>query len=425
MSYDTTRDAEQLRLLDDSITDFINRYNNSSGPANGPRQTVFLFPGGMASKLKRATAPYVDGVSGLQTFSYDAVWLEPDTIVWPAGVLDLKMTKVGSGKYRDKGDRIVVADGAVGFLGCTPYVGFTAWCVLKGLDYFVFGWDWRRRLEHSGRFFVRKFLPHFQERVKNECNNADPLVNFSLIGHSAGGMIVNWILRKQHPNVRNMRLAITVAAPFYGYSGQVHRWFEGQPPFNGPLGIFKKSVIKLICSFPACYTWMFLDEGTFNDNQVALAADQAFPLLNYPSMDATTANLRADPYNPQTNGNRSRYPAASVTGFDATELDHGKKLVRYLASSLDPPLAAKFINIRGNNNAGNTPGSTKWDWVPPTDPSPIADGAGVPGDGTQPGWTARHVGAGNVITVAGPDVEHMFTMNSPKTLGKLAAVLGV
>ena len=425
MSYDTTRDAEQLRLLDASIDQFVDRYNNSSGPANGPRQTVFLFPGGMASRLKRATQPYDPAASGPQTFAYETIWLKPETFVWPAEVLALTMHKVAPAKYRDKGDRLVVADGAVKFLGCTPYVGFTLWCALKGLDYFVFGWDWRRRLEHSGNFFVKKFVPHFQTRVMNECNGADPLANFSLIGHSAGGMIVNWILRRQHPNVANMRLAITVAAPFYGYAGQVHRWFEGQPPFNGPFDTLKKRMIKMICSFPACYAWMFMDEQTFIDNQAALAADAAYPLASYPSTDKTAPLVVADPYNPQLKGAKSRYPAPSATGFDAAELKHGKKIVRYLASALDPALAAKFVNIRGDNTAGNTTGSTTWDWVPPPEPSPIADGPGVPGDGTQPGWTARHVGAGTVITVHGPDTEHMFIMNSPTTLGVLGGVLGV
>jgi hypothetical protein len=430
MSYDTTRDSEQLRVIDPSIDEFIERYNNSSGPATGTRQTVFLFPGGMACTLKRATKSYVDGTSTPQTFTYDTVWLKPETIVWPVDVLDLKMTKVAPGKYRDKADRIIVADGAVGYLGCTPYLGFTIWCKLKGLDYFVFGWDWRRRLEDSGTFFVKKFLPHFQARVMSECNNADPLENFSLIGHSAGGMVVNWILRKGDANVANMRRAITVATPFYGYTSQVHRWFEGQPPFNGLADVFKNGIIKVICSCPACYAWMFLDEKkTYTQNKVALAADPKYPLLTYPSVDKLTGVV-ADPYSPQTNGTLSRYPAPSATGFDATELAHAKKLVRYLASSLDPSLAAKFINIRGDTTANDTAGSTKWAWVPPTDPSPITDGVGVPGDGTQPAWSARHVGladafSSNVITVKGTSVEHMFTMNSPKTLGALAGVLGV
>lgn len=202
MSYETTRDAEQLRVIEHSIDDFIDRYNNSSGPAKGPRQTIFLFPGGTGSRLKRATAPYVDGATGVQMFTYDDVWVTPTTVL--GGARDLKMTKVAGGKYRDKGNRIVVADGDVNLLGCGVYDGFTAWCDRKGLDWFVFGWDWRRRLDHIGAFFLNKFLPHFKARVQNGCNNADPLVNFSLTGHSAGGMVVNWILRKNHPNGANL-----------------------------------------------------------------------------------------------------------------------------------------------------------------------------------------------------------------------------
>ena len=425
MSYDGTRNSEQLRVTDPSIDAFIERYNNSSGPAAGARQTVFLFPGGMACKLKRAKKRYLDGVSTTQTFGYATIWLNPETLVWPSDVLDLKMTKVAPGKYRDKSNRIIVPDGAVGYLGCTPYLGFTTWCEQKGLDYFVFGWDWRLRLEHSGRFFVERFLPYFQARVKDGCNNADPLVNFSLIGHSAGGMVVNWILRENHANVANMRLAITVSTPFYGYTSQVHRWFEGQPPFNGLADAFKDDIIETLCSFPACYTWMFLEEQTVADNQIALANDPEYPLLSYPSTDKTMGGP-ADPYNPQTKGALVRYPGVN-SGFDEDELDHAKQLVRYLASELDPALAAKFINIRGDTNANDTAGSTTWDWVPPTDPSPIADGADVPGDGTQPAWTARHVGlaAANVITVKGADVEHVFSMNSPATLNALAGVLGV
>lgn len=429
MSYDTTRDSEQLRAIDPSIDDFIDRYNNSSGLADGSRQTVFLFPGGMASALRRATKPYVDGISSPQTFAYETVWLTHDNIVW--GVPELRMTKVAPGKYRDKDDCIIVADGEVKYLGCTPYIGFTIWCNLKGLDYFVFGWDWRRRLEHSGKFFVKKFLPYFQDRVKTGCNNADPLASFSLVGHSAGGMVVNWLLRQSpnYPTLATMRLAITVSTPFYGYAGQVHRWFEGQSPFNGLLDSLKQETIKVICSCPACYTWMFLDEYTYNQNKVALAADPKYPLATYPSVDKSTGAV-ADPYNPQTNGNRSRYPAPSATGFDPDELAHARNLIRYLASSLDPELAAKFVNIRGDTTANDTIGSTTWDWVPPTDPSPIANGAGVPGDGTQPAWTARHVGLagafpGNVVTVTGANVEHMFTLNSPTTLGALAVALGI
>jgi hypothetical protein len=424
MSYDTNRDSEQLRVIDHAIDDFIDRYNNSDGPSQGPRQTIFLFPGGMACALKRATKPYDDTKPGTQTFAYDTAWLTPLTFL--GGALDLKITKTGTGKYRDKGNRIIVADGSVKFLGCTPYDGFTEWCAKKDLDYFIFGWDWRRRHQDTGKFFVAKFLPYFQQRVKDGCNNADPLASFSIVGHSAGGMVVNWILRNAHPNT--MAKAITVATPFYGYAGQVHRWFEGEPLLNS-LIMPKAALVKVICSLPACYAWQFLPYYTFAANQAAFAADTAYPLMAYPSVDKTTGAV-ADPYNPGTQGGLSRYPAPSKTGFDPDELCDAEDFVKYLASPLSAALAQKFFNIRGDTGANDTISSTTWDWVPPTDPTPIANVAPkVPGDGTQPGWTARHLdlGAypGHVIPVTGSDVGHMFTMNSPKTLAALAGVLGV
>ena len=287
----------------------------------------------------------------------------------------------------------------------------------------MFGWDWRDAADRIGKFFVKKFLPHFQQRVKDECNNADALANFSLVGHSAGGMVVNWILRKHE--VAEMRWAITVATPFYGYGGQEHRWFEGEPYFNF-LG--QDKIIKVITSMPGCYSYQFLPESVYLANKVALAADPAYPLAAYPSTDKTTPAVVADAYNPKTQGSLHRYPAQSTSGFDPIELARAKKLVKFLASDLDPKIAKKFVNVRGDTTNNDTLGSVTWDWVPPTTPTPIADTALVPGDGTQPGWTARHVGLanavpGNVRTVLGGDVEHMLTMNSPTTLAQLAAVL--
>ena len=53
-------------------------------------------------------------------------------------------------------------------------------------------------------------------------------------------------------------------------------------------------------------------------------------------MDTTTYGLRADPYNPQTNGSLVRYPG--LTGFAITELDYAKLEFRTLASPMDPTL---------------------------------------------------------------------------------------
>jgi pimeloyl-ACP methyl ester carboxylesterase len=425
MSYDSTRDAEQLRILDPSIDDFIERYNDSDIPA-GARQTIFFFPGGLASTLKRATTPYIDGGPVGQMFDYETVWLTFEDFL--GGALDLRIHRVGR-KYRDLDDRIIVTDGTVRILGWTFYEGFVHWCETRGLDYYVFGWDWRRRLQDSGKFFYSKFLPYFQERVRDGCNDADPLSDFSLIGHSAGGMVVNWILRQSpdHSILDNLNKVITVATPFYGYASQVHRWFEGEPYLNGIGDVFKAGIIRVICSCPACYAWQFLDVPTFTNHQAEFLNDVQYPLINYPSTDEATG-VPADPYHPLRNGDRRRYPSPRRTGFDHRELRSGRNLVSYLCSPLADSLAAKFFNIRGDTRNDDTVGSTTWYWVPPTDPSPIANDSSVPGDDTQPAWSARHLdllALGQVITVKGDGVSHMDIMNSRKTLNALRDLLGV
>jgi hypothetical protein len=430
MSYDSVRMDEQLRVLDHAIGEFIGRYNfittlSASLGLNPARQTLFLFPGGMASRLSRATQAWDPAGPASQVFEYEEVWVNLFTLLG-GKARDLTMHKTAGGEYRDKGNRIVIADGVVNLLGVTPYTGFTAWCTFKLIDWFIFPWDWRRSVNDVGTFFINRFLPHFQARVQAECG-ADPLADHSLIGHSAGGLVVNWILRTVTPLPATLRKLITVAAPFYGYSGQLHRWFEGEAIANGPGGVFSGDIVRAISSFPGCYSWHFLREGFYNANKADFQNDLAYPLASYPSSDLAT-NTPADPYNPQPPG--KRYPTKAESGFDIDELDKAKNLFDTLTTPLSPAQAAKFVNIRGDTTANNTLSTTTWKLVPPIAPSPIADSSITPGDGTQPGWTTRDIGLftqvpSNVITVTGPDTAHMIIMNSPKTLANLAAVLGI
>lgn len=427
MSYDTTRDSEQLRILLDggSIKDFIKRYNKSKVPAS-ERQTIFLFPGGMASTLRRAKKPYDDDGPLKQTFDYREKWLTFGSFL--GGARDLKLKKI-NGEFRDHENRIIVADGPLDFFGWQPYEGFADWCKDHKVDYFIFGWDWRRRLQHVGRFFIDKFLPFFREEVKKGTNNADPLNKYSLIGHSAGGMVVNWILRQSAltPLEGNFDFAITVATPFYGYAGQTRRWFEGESYLNGLFGEFKDDMIKTICSLPACYTFQFMKEQTFIDNLTAFKNDLRYPLEEYPSTDEDTGDP-VDPYHPPGTGPCGRYP--TNVGFDHLELQLASTLVGELADDLHPTIAAKFFNIRGDDGKNDTVGSTTWECVPPTDPPVIEENLEVPGDGTQPAWSTRHLGLAashpdHIHTVEGKTVDHMWSMNSPKILSKIAGVLGV
>lgn len=422
-SYDDTRDNEQLRLLTPAIDDFIARCKNPvPSPSTCPRQTAFFFPGGMGSQLKRATTKFVEGVATKQTFNYETVWLVPETFL--GGARDLEMHRDGLGVFRDKGDRIIVANGSVNLAGITPHDGFITWCANNNVDLFVFDWDWRRRLDETVNFFVGKFLPYFQTRVLG-AGCADPLAAFSLVGHSFGGMIVNLILRGNDPKIANVSRAITVGTPFYGYAGQQHRWFEGEPLLNGPLDIFKQDIIKVISSLPAVYTLLFLDEATFNDgtNNSRLTQDPNFPLAGYPSMDKATAGLRADPYNPQTNGSLFRYPA--TTGFNLYELDYARLQFQQMAAPMAPTQLAKFYNIRGVRTVNDTVGGLTWDWIPPYPPSPIFDGASVPGDDTQPAWTARLAtnDPARCIAVTASDIQHVFLMSHPQVLDAIGSIL--
>ena len=415
ITYDTTRDSEQLRLLKGDIRDFITRYE--SNPQTTGRRTLFLFPGGMGSQLLRAQTPYQDNGTA-QQFNYDNYWLSPLTFL--GGALELGMHKQG-GSFRDQDDRIVIPSGIVNFLGITPYSNFTDWCELNELDWFIFSWDWRRRLEDSVSFFFTQFVPLFRSMVQQECG-IDPMQQFILVGHSFGGMVVKLMLHQNEPVLANMTQTVTVASPFYGYDGQIHRWFEGEPLLN-QIGPFDVTVpmIEVISSLPGGYVLPYLDYHTWLTNQQALQLDPNFPLPSYPSTDAGTG-LPVDPFNPGLN----RYP--TTTGFDLTELSHALTIYQTIAAPAPAAYANRFFNIRGiQSPTGTTPGSISWSLLTgPLNPhaSPVSSGVGGFGDDTQPAWTARLVtlGSNQIVAVKG-NVDHMFIMEDGATQAAIAQVL--
>lgn len=213
MTYDQARDQEQLGKLEAAIGSFINRFNERPNHPN--RQTIILFPGGLGSCLVRADIPYHNGAQG-HIFDYDTVWL--DCSVLTGAALDLQLQN-----GLDTESKFILADGAIDFhlMDIRPYNRFIQWCGNRNLDWFVYGWEWRRRLDDTVSLFLAEFLPRFRQRVQAACN-ADPLQNCTLVGHSFGGMVVKLIMNDANPIVDQMKRAVTVGSPFYGYAGQAH-----------------------------------------------------------------------------------------------------------------------------------------------------------------------------------------------------------
>jgi hypothetical protein len=61
---------------------------------------------------------------------------------------------------------------------CLAIVEAQALCIPSN---FIFGWDWRRRLEDTVSFFFNKFLPLFRRTVQQQCG-VDPLQDFIPMG---------------------------------------------------------------------------------------------------------------------------------------------------------------------------------------------------------------------------------------------------
>ena len=421
MTYEQGRDQEHLGRLGGRINDFISFYNANT---SSEHKTIFFFPGGMGSRLVRATDSFQNG----PPFFYLTSWLDPFIAFGTA--INLQTQAPQNEDYQQQ---YVIPDGSVDCIALQPYTGFIQWCQSNWIDLFVFGWDWRRGTKATADFFLQQFLPEFDAQVSKGGCTPHPLNNFWLIGHSFGGMVVKQILNQSSDQyVRKIEGAITVATPFYGSGGTVHRYFKGDLQLNwtlGPQGARK--VTGIVSTLPAGYELLFLDGATYDANKVTFANDpEGYNLTKYPSMDAQTATERADPYNPSPDSTgKVRYVANY--GFDLGLLSLGEVASQEVAQPLDTGISNKFCNIRAvqkklGNDLNETVVGQNWTRVPPTfnpdtDADPINDLKG-PGDGVLPAWSTRLLGNSQVITIKG-NFEHMTLMNEPAVQVKIAKLL--
>jgi pimeloyl-ACP methyl ester carboxylesterase len=420
--YGTGRAAAYTLRLRTALEEFASQYG-MNGEISNKRRTIFLFPGGLGSQLMRAdqSFPHVPSL-------YDKVWLDAEALVGDApDATRLAMLPGGV----DSEQKYVIADGCVNIPGpydlVHPYATFSQWCLENNIDLFIFGWDWRRSVQDAADFFLKIFLPMFDARFG--ARTPHPLDHFSLVGHSAGGMVIKAILDATADQyVQRVQRAITVATPFYGYGAQIHQYLKG----SSLVPLLPSVTAKIVSSMPGGYEYLYLDHQTYRTNKDALANDQdGYDLAAYPSMDRDDPNLVADPYDAQPDDNGMvRYPLHH--GFESSLLYRAKVVARRVSSPLtDPAIAGKFYNIRGVQVVNNTVVSQTWgrispDFDPDHDPDPIVDIKG-PGDGTQPAWTTRLLGlpAGHVFTIVGDDIKHQTMMQLPSIQKKIAELLGL
>ena len=425
--YLTSRDAAYEFRIQTALEEFVSQYGLNPSISN-KRRTIFLFPGALGSQLMRADQPYPHPPQ-----FYEKVWLDGGIIHGDAPHLTLLPGCV------DTEQKYVIPDGCVDISGTIddlhPYANFRQWCLRNEIDLFIFAWDWRRSVQDAADFFLKIFLPMFDARFGGRTPH--PLDHFAFVGHSAGGMVVKAILNSTADQyVQRVKKAITVATPFYGYGGQIHRYLQGDPLLS-PTPIPRSATARIISSLPGGYEYLYLDHESYEANKEAFKNDSdGFNLAAYPSIDRDDPRVVADPYDAQPDDNGMvRYPLNY--GFESSLLYRGKVIARRVSCALaDPAIAAKFYNIRGVQSANgevvnSTPVSQSWsrispDFDPDSYPDPIVDTYG-PGDNTQPAWTTRLLGlpARQVITIIGDDIDHPIMLELRSVQEKIAALIGL
>ena len=413
MTYDATLRLEQKAFNDEAIRYFCDAYRPY-------RPTIVLLPGGLGSQLQWSEEPY--GAASATTFSYDRTWLDLGILIGDG--LNLSMTP----PY-DKGRHIVVADGPVNvWLGLTsfaPYARFAQVLDYWGINVLVMGWDWRRPLDHSVSILRQSLLYDLPHEIQAACGVNIFDQDFTIAGHSFGGLVVKLLLEDNDARLSGVDRALTFGTPFYGYGGQLQRFFAGDPMLNDIYDA--ETVARIVSTFPAVYSLMFCDHQTFVRDGGALG------LTAYPVLDTNT-HAPADPYSPQPNANPHlfRYPEFQRANWFSTELLAATASVR---ARMTRPLPAahtrRFHNFVGViHDANGQPASStvvaqRWGWIDSRtfeagpSQSPISDVLG-PGDDTIAAWSARLASApSRNIHVLRSIEDHLNMMGHNETLNEL------
>jgi hypothetical protein len=423
----------------DHVAAAIEQFALSYSPS---RQTLILFPGGLGSKLLRD-----DQKNTNSQRDYYTSWIEFFALLRGE---PRKLQILPNGDDVDR--HYVIPDGYIDRY-VHAYEVFASWCRRKGVQLLVYGFDWRRSSQDAADFFLDKFLPAVDSAIARHHGSAVRLVKYSLVGHSLGGMALKLAVNNHtHQYVQNMDWAVTVAAPFYGYGGQIRRYLYGIKELNWSLAqpsSQNQEMARIIGTMPGGYEFVYLAHQTYKDNKTKFEkADPDFPLMTYPSVDPS--NNPIDPYCPPILPSPgpgqpppAYYPFFRQANFDL--LHEAAKIAEKVAAPLAPGVAARFFNIRGvqcknGKRLKGTVVSQVWKPAPGNfNPDaaqvrdPINDINGY-GDGVQPAWGTRLLqmhnvqdrpdGLKHVLTIEA-DIDHVHMMNYTVVQNKLALILGL
>lgn len=343
-------------------------------------KTIILLPGGGGSLLKRTTKRF-DKPSPVP-FKYDDVWIDKGIFPPTKDALKLKIDADG----RDKGSRIIRADGALDYL-IVVYDGTKKYFKLRDYNYFEYGFDWRRPLSECANL-LEEFLAEFKNLVMST-GEANPLSNTTLICHSHGGLIATLFLQNifHGETVNSSKVGewidkvITVATPFYANSGQIKRYYIGEKKLHLLL-YDKKELAKIMGSMPGPYIFLYLDKETFDRDGAKLG------LSEYPMIDADDPNIELDPYDPNS---KNRFPSWVSSKY----LLDAKKARHKYTRTLPKAVRDRIYHIRGVEN-NKTANRLRWKRIShPYDPYlqkvpiKVTKEDRGPGDGTVPAWAAR------------------------------------
>ena len=394
MSYQAAR-----AVLIDAAYDWQRREFFASFDPAAP--TVILLPGGMGSQLDRTVGAYADGAP-LPFGQFETVWAGFG-LIFGDEAASLAMTT----DREDARRRILVPNGPVRWKPFyTPYAATKTFFRDAGVNYFVFGYDWRRPpLENA--IYLDRFLRELARRADELRGDARGLTSATLLAHSQGGLVgATYLARFRQtpgdPLDRYVTRFISVGSPFYGTCGHIDRYYVGDSLLNWLLG--RQTLARYIASMPGPFALCHLDFESYQ--HLAATTDIALDLPDYPTTDADT-HAPADIHDPSMFERLPSWMKGEWADAVREAIGDSRAVMWLLANGLPAPAQARTFHIRGGitpletkNNAKASATSLVWGRWPnqgrseeTSEVSPLVAGEAAPagrqGDGVVPYWSSR------------------------------------